>query len=410
MPPRRSHQKSHTGCLTCKRRHVKCDETGPPCKRCETRSTICEYPHLNLDPQSLSAHTPEEAGRTTETTLDSHPICPSFPTNRHHLDLQLMHRWTASTYKSCCTPGSGDEALWQLIVPALALEYDFLLHGLLALSAFECASILKKHDRESPSYQEYIKSALEYQVLALASFRAQITSDQCENQRAALCFSLMLMVLAFASVRFKQHASSDDEESVLQTTIVHFELVRGAVQVATGKEDLIRQNEYVQNLVSFQDLPSTLLDSSIAEIILDLVDMNDKRIVETVQEIQEERIRQIAFWEACKKALSLLQECFQKCVGPVYRGYALGWLNMAGEGYINALNANDHISRVILMVWGILVERLGDDVWWAQQYGTSLIKELSNDELNNTTDPSIRTTIRRILEFIETMACDREHQ
>ncbi|KAJ5108875.1 hypothetical protein N7456_005550 [Penicillium angulare] len=410
MPPRRSHQKSHTGCLTCKRRHVKCDETGPPCRRCETRSIICEYPKFNSGPQSLSVHAPQEAGQVMETALNYNPICTSFPTNRHHLDLQLMNRWTASTYKSCCTPGSGDEALWQLIVPALAFQYDFLLHGMLALSAFECASVLKKNEQENSSYEKYINSAIEYQVLALASFRAQIASDQCEDQKAALCFSLMLMVLAFASVRFRRQTSTDHEESVLQTTIVHYELVRGAVQVATDKEDLISQNEYVQKLVPFKDLPLTPLDPSIAEIIIAIGEMNDKRIVETAQQMQEERIRQIAFWEACKKALSLLQECFQKCVGPVYRGYALGWLNMAGEGYIDALHANDHISRVILMVWGILVERLGEDVWWAQEYGTSLIKELSNGELHNTNDQSIRSIIRKILEFMERMACDREHQ
>lgn len=410
MPPRRSHQKSHTGCITCKRRHVKCDETGPPCKRCETRGAACEYASVTARPQLLPAPGTPEAGRTTEATLDAHPDCPSFPANHRHLDLQLMHRWTTSTYKSCCMPGSGDETLWQLTVPALALQYDFLLNGLLAMSAFESASVLKNDGQQDSNYDNYINSAIEYQVLALANFRAQLASHTCKNQRAPICFSLMLMVLAFASVRFGQNSSCDKEESIVKTAIAHFELVRGAVRVAENFEDRLSENEFVQKLTPFQDLPIAALDSPIAEIMIKLSEVNDRRIVETAQEIQERRAQQIAFWEACKKALLLLQECFQRCVGPVYRGYALGWLNMAGEGYIQALKTKDHISLLILMFWGVLVERLGHDVWWAQEFGISLVDKLSKEDLSTTTDPSTRNIILRIQELIQTMAHDREQQ
>lgn len=400
MPPRRSHQKSHTGCITCKRRHVKCDEAGPPCKRCQTRGAACEYASITARPQSLPVHDTPEAGRTTEAILDAHTACLSFPANNRHLELQLMHRWTTSTFKSCCTPGTGDETLWQLTVPALAFQYDFLLNGLLALSAFESASVLKNDGQQDSNYENYINSAIEYQVLALANFRAQLASPPCKDQKAAICFSLMLMVLAFASVRFGQNSSYAKELSIVNTAIAHFELVRGAVQVAESNGDEISQNEYVQKLTPFQDLPSAALDPSIAEIMDKLSELNDRRFVEAVREVQERRDQQIAFWESSKKALRLLQECFQKCVGPVYRGYALGWLNMAGEGYIQALKTNDHISLLILMVWGVLVERLGHDVWWAQDFGVSLVYELSKEDLSTAIDPSTRDIILRIQELL----------
>lgn len=295
-------------------------------------------------------------------------------------------------------------------MPALALQYDFLLNGLLALSAFESASIRKNDGQQDSHYDNYVNSAIEYQVLALADFRAQLGSHPCEDQRAAICFSLMLMVLAFASVRFGQNRSYDKEESIVNTAIAHFELVRGAVRVAESDEDRISQNEYVQKLTSFQDLPFAALDPSIAEIMIKLSEVNDRRIVESAQEIQERRAQQIALWEACKKALLLLQECFQRCVGPVYRGYALGWLNMAGERYIQALKTKDHVSLLILMFWGVLVERLGHDVWWAQEFGISLVDKLSKEDLSTTTDPSTRNIIQRIQELFKSMAHDREQQ
>lgn len=40
---RRPHKKSRAGCLTCKRRHVKCDETRPICIPCSTAHRECEY-------------------------------------------------------------------------------------------------------------------------------------------------------------------------------------------------------------------------------------------------------------------------------------------------------------------------------------------------------------------------------
>jgi hypothetical protein len=194
----------------------------------------------------------------------------------------------------------------------------------------------------------------------------------------------------------------------VNTAIAHFELVRGAVQVAESDGKQISQNEYVQKLTPFEALPFAALDPSIAEIMAKLMELNDRRIVEAVREIQERQAQQIAFWEACKEALHLLQECFQKCVGPVYRGYALGWLNMAGEGYIQALKMKDHISLLILMAWGILVERLGQDVWWAQEFGVSLVDELSNEDLSTATDPLTRNTILRIQELISPIVHGRD--
>lgn len=40
---RRLHSKTRSGCITCRARHVKCDENQPVCKRCERRSEVCTY-------------------------------------------------------------------------------------------------------------------------------------------------------------------------------------------------------------------------------------------------------------------------------------------------------------------------------------------------------------------------------
>ncbi|KAE8332178.1 hypothetical protein BDV39DRAFT_189282 [Aspergillus sergii] len=41
--PRRAHRKSRTGCMNCKRRRVKCDETKPQCRRCRMHGALCDF-------------------------------------------------------------------------------------------------------------------------------------------------------------------------------------------------------------------------------------------------------------------------------------------------------------------------------------------------------------------------------
>ncbi|OAX83412.1 hypothetical protein ACJ72_02232 [Emergomyces africanus] len=41
--PRKPHRKSRTGCVNCKQRRIKCDETKPQCQRCDTYGVDCIY-------------------------------------------------------------------------------------------------------------------------------------------------------------------------------------------------------------------------------------------------------------------------------------------------------------------------------------------------------------------------------
>lgn len=42
--PRRKHHKSRRGCTTCKKRHIRCDETFPRCDNCTKYQSDCNYP------------------------------------------------------------------------------------------------------------------------------------------------------------------------------------------------------------------------------------------------------------------------------------------------------------------------------------------------------------------------------
>jgi hypothetical protein len=393
MSTRRPHAKSRRGCITCKTRHVRCDETGPPCGRCKIRGDVCEYAAPQSRTEDAGVFTSASQGPRASISARSHEVF--FPGDRHLLELQLMHRWTASTYKCCCTPGADDDEVWQSWVPQFAINHDYLLYGLLSLAAFEIARLAQTRHQ-----QRYIESATEYHGLALSSFRLHISVINSDNIDAAVCMSLMLLVLAFASAETRASSSSDDEsDSVVQTVLAHVELLRGCAPIIASKQDYLLHNPYVQKLKPFEALLPTPLDPRVEEALVKLAELNDKRITSSVRDTVPRRTQQVEYWEACKTALGLLRALYEKCVDDSTRGYALGWLNMAGSTYVNAVKDSDAVALLILMYWGVLVAKCGHQVWWAEQFGGLLVAEIARRPLFEVTDAVVKDFILQAQQY-----------
>ena len=65
---RRKHTKSRAGCLACKRRHVRCDESKPKCANCIKHNVACVYQPPNTGPRS--------ATQTIPLTFTYPNLCP----------------------------------------------------------------------------------------------------------------------------------------------------------------------------------------------------------------------------------------------------------------------------------------------------------------------------------------------
>jgi len=320
--------------------------------------------------------------------------CPVLPNdNKHLLELQLMNRWSTVTYRSMCTPVAKDDYVWQIKVPSMAINFDFLMNGLLAITAFEIGSTFDN--------APYVHAAVEYQTLAIGSFRKQLQDVHPNMIEPILCFSLMLMVLALASAQCRlssrpsvptephnaSASSSPADADMVASTFIHFELLRGCGVVLEGHAQYLAESPYIRRLKRFEELPLTALDPAMESAITKLTEANEARIISSVGEPYEHRVKQIAHWEVCKKAISLLRECFAKCANEDYCGYVLGWLNMAGEDYINAIKDNDNVALLVLVYWGVLIQTLGHQVWWARHYGRLLANEISSRRNANVTEP-----------------------
>ena len=297
--------------------------------------------------------------------------------HNYMLELQLMNRWSTVTYKSMSTPVANDEYIWQTKVPAMSLEHDFLLNGLFSITAFEIATSSER-DRHC-----YVNAGIAYQTLAVSSFRNQLPNIQPDSFEAMLCFSLMLMVLALASAKFSAERNDFGSVNMVQNMLTHFELLRGCAVVMDSQPAFIEESPYIQRLKRFSELPQLPLDAAVDAAIAKLSQANELRVSSTVADPYERRLEQIAFWQACKTAILMLRECWSKCADVNYKGYALAWLNMAGEDYVNAIKANDDIALLTLMYWGVLAETLGHDIWWARGFGCLLVDQISTERLDD---------------------------
>jgi hypothetical protein len=82
---------------------------------------------------------------------------------------------------------------WQVIIPEIAYSYEFLVHGILGLSALHLAYL--KPER----YSHYLAGAGFHMSLGLRSYRRILLSPSRDNCCALFCFSSLLMVYIHAS-------------------------------------------------------------------------------------------------------------------------------------------------------------------------------------------------------------------
>ncbi|KAF1995601.1 hypothetical protein P154DRAFT_340136 [Amniculicola lignicola CBS 123094] len=179
---RKPHTKSRNGCLPCKVRHVKCDETRPACVNCDKYGSNCEYLPIKKRAGSIGPYpvsTPSSTEGSTPVILTTQEPVLNIP------QLQLLHHFTMETAKTLVLePGS--EEVFQSYMIKVAFNYTFLLHGSLALAALHL-SRLDQH-----LHSQYLQQAEQHHNAALAQFRAEVSDIDESNFEAVLLFAFIL--------------------------------------------------------------------------------------------------------------------------------------------------------------------------------------------------------------------------
>merc|ERR1711939_429982 len=183
---RRFHSKSRTGCARCKTRRVKCDEKKPTCSNCVRQGAECVY--SNASPTASATDKPE----TPYQPLNGEGVQNQYD----GFDLLLMNHFSSSTALELF-PSEGARHVWQHILPQEASRSPLLMHGILALAGLDVAC----GDAASPMASQARTRALHHQQRGLALFQATLQDPAKADIYATFAFSIMLVILAFASAQ-----------------------------------------------------------------------------------------------------------------------------------------------------------------------------------------------------------------
>ncbi|KAH7313830.1 hypothetical protein B0I35DRAFT_435934 [Stachybotrys elegans] len=191
---RTSVPKVRTGCITCKRRHIKCDETKPSCNNCIKNRGYCEGYVVKKEPSPVrsASRSPPQIGHVADPLVQVQldPDLLDFTDNGmlcFQEFLQLMRgQWMTVLSTS---------DFWSSVVPQVARSNDMLRNAAMAVGSLslwrsECGSIPPRASSAEMVREEkngHLATALSYYGKSLRLLAAG------SSLRDALVLSLLLI-------------------------------------------------------------------------------------------------------------------------------------------------------------------------------------------------------------------------
>jgi hypothetical protein len=268
-----------------------------------------------------------------------------------------MHKFATDTYESLCTSDNEDR-VWKIEVPRQALQYDFLMNGLLALAALHIASTTAP-----PESLAYIDTALEYHSLTFAPFRAAVTNITPLNCEAVLAQAVITIVIGIALPQLT--ADRDESQGMTENMIVVFELLQGVKNIFSIGKPWIKLNLFTRASGHWEGAPVEL-ESTTQTALERLTSLNDESLENT----------DAAQHQINKKVIDSLRYCFAMFYDTASPAHVLAWLAAVNKDFLDNVRRRQPLSLLILMHWGVLVGELDGQRWWARNSGRALVSEL----------------------------------
>ena len=292
--------------------------------------------------------------------------------SRRLMELELMHRWTVKSWQGfCAVPEERDFLRDDL--PRLAMKHEFLLEGLFAVASLDIAGTDSSH--RGP----YLRVGLESYYRSSAMFRQQLANMTPED--CHLFFSYAVFTVAVHALMSQHGFGGKDSEpvSALETIKTMFNLSRGAHMISsTFLEAFSEQKPYVETLRGTLQVRPVFLRDEEAEAILLLHAVNDHV---NSPELEVNSTPGASTWRSTHAMYDNAIQLLQVYYAHDYEGNVKGmWLSAAthmGGDFAAAMERSEPMAMLLLMHWGVLLERSSPHFWWAKSVGKTLVEQLS---------------------------------
>ena len=280
-------------------------------------------------------------------------------------NLELFHHFTTVT---CATLSDrpASHRLWRIEAPQVALQHDFFMRGILAISALHLAWL-------RPDKQDHFSHvAARQQDAALSSFRSIMSSIGESNCDAFFGLSSLIVVYGFASPKASDslgmfnYSGQDSDEWLPLIRGVNSILQSVWLWVKKGRlSGLLHDHE--------QEPPRTDLPAVLKDQLANLESM-----VESAGEGEDAM-------NAYREALNYLRSCFVRINNrPPYEcevSIAFLWPVMVPQEYISLVNKRKPQALIILAHYSVILHHL-DDYWWMRGWAKHIIDSIDH-ELND---------------------------
>lgn len=392
---RRPHRKARTGCTLCKRRRVKvsinssrttcsesmslidrqCGEEKPQCKNCEAHSAECVYEAV-----TSRRSTPKPAPTpSSPATSISQAGSSSVFTLEH---MELLHHYTASTSLTFSSTVQGRE-VWQDRVPRLALQSDYVLNALLAVSALHLSQI-RPHASSS-----YWSTGVQLYHAALSKAQKEMENVTEENCTEVYIFSMLTCFYSLAqngelAARANQGDSVDDDED--GDLIGWVFLFRGTKMILTLPHQKILHAGYLA--------PMFKQGGERAIRVRGYPTSDPALITDELREIVSDPDEQVIYRDAIQDLQKSFHAVYGRPSGEIETTEIFIWLfDVSGE-YMDRLRRQEGPALAIFVCYSLLVSQLRG-AWWAKGWG-----EWISVRLRSTLTDEERSFSGRLMELL----------
>ncbi|KFY90533.1 hypothetical protein V500_05150 [Pseudogymnoascus sp. VKM F-4518 (FW-2643)] len=332
----------------------KCDEEKPTCKKCTSRDVVCTYPSTSsliwvnrkpatgdeehstgngTSPPQYSPKAQEEKQSTTKESI----------LNLENIDL-IIHWFTKTVHTVYAPTNLAAKEICQTFILDQARKHQFLLHGLLALSALQLAD---SHSDPKP----YTKIATTHHTQGLELYYSILSNINKENYSASIAFASITIMYAFGISRPDGTKTSEIE------LVDHLSQI---ILLAQGWQNVVTVADGLDRGTGSPIIPTPhghigTLSTTTEVAFARLYDMNHDR--------------DIAVYTL---AISTLKSVFQGLETDRENPHiALQWTHTLPEEFVGLLHQRRDLALVIVGYYCIVLDAL-KEVWWLKGWSKEL--------------------------------------
>lgn len=289
--------------------------------------------------------------------------------DRFMSDMELMHHYTASAYRTLCFMPFFRQTFQTDMVQA-GLEYTFLLRQILAFSGYHLS--YSRPDRR----QHFALKASYHQELAVAGLRTAVAGEvTIKNCHAVFASSMFLVLSAYAN--FPSFCETHRTDSVIESIVDVMKLSQGMSTILKCSKGPLYQGS-VKNILTCRaeaipPIPERMRD------LMDQLSMLSK-IFENGLEVEDAA----DIHHLLSSLIRILHRAYESPAAAPELRAVLGWPACLSSKHMDLIRTRRPLALIVLSYFGIVLRYAAENCWfldgWAPALADSLETTLAGTE------------------------------